>query len=88
MNIKKKQRAGVRVAPMLQSAGIVALTYMVLVALLLVGVTPEQHDLRVGVPATMDILATKDVKDNVTTEQKREAAAAQGEPATRAPTPG
>ena len=80
MNIKKKQGAGVQVAPMLQSAGIVALTYMVLVALLLVGVTPEQHDIRVGVPATMDILATKDVKDNVTTEQKREAAAAQVEP--------
>ena len=39
------------------------------------GITPEQHDIHVGLPATMDILATKDVNDMVTTERKREEAA-------------
>ena len=67
-------------APLVQSCGIALVTYLILGALLLLGVTPEQHDIRVGVPATMDILATKDVKDTVTTEQKKEAAAAQVEP--------
>lgn len=77
---KKKDRARSTFAPVLQSVLIGAVTYLLLVALLLLGVTPEQHDIRVGLPASMDIMATKDVKDTVTTEQNRELAAAAVEP--------
>ncbi|MGX8706995.1 MAG: hypothetical protein ACSW8J_10490, partial [bacterium] len=66
--------------PALTRLGIVGMTYLTLAVFLLLGVTPEQHDIRVGLPAAMDILATKDVRDTVTTEQKKEAAAAQVEP--------
>ncbi len=80
MKNKKTGAMVSRLAPALQTAGIVVVTYAILAALLLLGVTPEQHDIRVGLPAAMDILATKDVKDTVTTDQKKEAAAAQVEP--------
>ena len=80
MKSKKPAGKAIKLAPILQSSGIALVTYLVLASLLLLGVTPEQHDIRVGVPASMDILATKDVKDTVTTDQKKEAAAAQVEP--------
>ena len=56
------------------------MAYLLVVLLLLLGITPEQHDIQVGSPAAMDILATKDVNDVVTTERKREEAADQVEP--------
>ncbi|MBR1560513.1 MAG: HDIG domain-containing protein [Clostridia bacterium] len=87
MKPKKTRTRASKVAPVLQSAMIAAVTYFALAALLLLGVTPEQHDIRVGLPATMDILATKDVKDTVTTDQNREAAAAQVEPSYKSADP-
>ncbi len=67
-------------APILQKVLIGAITYILLSAMILLGITPEQHDIQIGAPATMDILATKDVNDVVTTEEHREAAAAAVEP--------
>jgi len=55
---KKRTRAKSAFAPVLQSVLIGVVTYMLLLAVLLLGVTPEQHDIRVGLPASMDIMAT------------------------------
>ena len=77
---KKRTRAKSAFAPVLQSVLIGVVTYMLLLAVLLLGVTPEQHDIRVGLPASMDIMATKDVTDTVTTEMNREMAAMAVEP--------
>ena len=77
---KKTNRAGWRFAPVLNNALIIAATYILLSAMLLLGATPQQHDIHVGSPAPMDILATKDVNDVVTTEEHRELAAAAVEP--------
>lgn len=79
MNNKKKA-APTRVAPMLQSVLTAVVTYILLVAMLLIGATPEQHDIQIGAPSAIDILASKDVNDVVTTEANREAAAAAVEP--------
>ena len=76
---KSRSRAS-RFAPVLQSVMIASAVYILLVFLLLLGVAPEQHDIQIGLPAAMDILATKDVNDTVTTERNREAAAAAVEP--------
>lgn len=81
MKKRNRRSAGAsKFAPVLKTALIVAATYIVLSAMLLLGATPEQHDIQVGSPAPMDILATKDVNDVVTTEEHREAAAALVEP--------
>lgn len=77
---KTKTRAGLRFAPVLNNALIIVATYLLLSTMLLLGATPEQHDIQVGSPAPMDILATKDVNDVVTTEEHRELAAAAVEP--------
>ena len=74
--IKKRKTTGKRVAPIFQSAGIGAVCFVLLFAMLLIGITPEQHDIHVGSPATIDILATKDVNDTVTTQELRDKAAA------------
>ena len=80
MNTRKSRSRASRLAPVLQSASIGAITYVLLVVLLLLGIAPEQHDIQIGLPAGMDIMATKDVNDVVTTERNREAAAAAVEP--------
>ena len=80
MKKSKSPSGAARFAPVLRSALILAVTYIVLTALLVLGASPEQHDIQVGSPAPMDILATKDVNDVVTTEEHREAAAAMVEP--------
>ncbi|MBQ8108821.1 MAG: HDIG domain-containing protein [Clostridia bacterium] len=81
---KKTRKAGAaRLAPVLQNTLVIAATYLLLAAMLLIGITPEQHDIQIGAPASMDILATKDVNDVVTTEEHREAAAAMVEPSYR-----
>ena len=80
MKRRKRGAKAARIAPMLKNILIIAATYLVLSAMLVLGATPEQHDIQVGSPAPMDILATKDVNDVVTTEEHREAAAAQVEP--------
>ena len=55
---KRKVRAKSLFAPVLQSVLISIVTYVLLLVLLLLGITPEQHDIRVGLPAGMDIMAT------------------------------
>ena len=78
---KSKSLAGAaRFAPMLKNALILVPPYLLLSAMLVLGAPPEQHDIQVGSPAPMDILASKDVNDVVTTEEHREAAAALVEP--------
>ena len=77
----KKNKAGVsRLAPVVKNALIIAATYLLLAVILVVGITPEQHDIQIGAPAPLDILASKDVIDSVTTEERRTAAAAAVEP--------
>jgi len=80
MKKKKRLANAARYAPALQVALVVAATYLLLSVMLLIGATPEQHDIQIGAPASMDILATKDVNDVVTTEEHRDAAAAMVEP--------
>lgn len=77
---KKKQDRPARFAPVVRCVLIAAVTYILLTAMLLIGATPEQHDIQIGAPSALDILATKDVNDTVTTEANREAAAAAVEP--------
>lgn len=77
---KTRKRLKLRFAPVLKNVLIIAATYLILATMLLLGATPQQHDIQVGSPAPMDILATKDVNDVVTTEEHREVAAAMVEP--------
>lgn len=69
-----------RIGPIVQMSLIGAATYILLFIMVLLGITPEQHDIQIGAPAAIDILATKDVNDVVTTEKQRELAAAAVEP--------
>ncbi len=77
---RKRKTQAARLAPVLQMVLTAAVTYILMTAILLIGTAPEQHDIHVGAPAAIDILATKDVNDMVTTEENREAAAAAVEP--------
>ena len=58
--------------------GVIA--FVLLFALLLTGITPDQYDIHIGHPSSKTVYATKDVEDSVTTEQLRQAAANQVEP--------
>ena len=79
--MNKLSKAGMsRLGPVVRKALIVVATYLLLAGMLVIGITPEQHDIQVGAPAPLDILATKDVNDAVTTEERRAAAAAAVEP--------
>lgn len=75
-NIGRTRRTG----PIVQMALIGVVTYVLLFGMVLLGIAPEQHDIQIGAPATINILATKDVNDVVTTEMQRELAAAAVEP--------
>lgn len=66
-------------APLLRMVLTGVAAYFIVVALLLLGMTPEQYDIKVGFPASIDILATKDITDAVTTEANRKRAADQVE---------
>lgn len=57
-----------------------AIAFVLLFALLLTGITPDQYDIHVGQPSSKTVYATKDVEDSVTTEALRQAAASQVEP--------
>ncbi len=79
--MNKVSKAGMaRLGPVFRNGLIIAVTYLLLVGMLVIGITPEQHDIQVGAPAPLDILASKDVTDTVTTEERRSAAAAAVEP--------
>ena len=69
-----------RLAPVLKTVLICLATCALMFTPLYAGVTPEQYDIQVGAPAPIEILATKDVVDSVTTEQLKNAAAAAVEP--------
>ena len=77
---KRGKLSAVRLAPMLQTGLICLVTCAMLFAPLYIGVTPQQYDIQVGAPAPIEILATKDVVDTVTTEQLKNTAAANVEP--------
>ena len=68
------------VSALIQSSLIGAITFLLLFALMVTGVTPDQYDIHVGQPATKAVYATKDVEDSVTTEALRTAAANAVEP--------
>ena len=78
--IKLNKASAARLAPMVQKTSIIAAVYLLLLVLLVLGITPEQHDIQIGAPAPLDILASKDVNDTVTTDERRAAAAAAVEP--------
>lgn len=66
-----------------KNALILACTYFVLFGLYCLVCAPKQYDLSVGSISRETINATKDVVDEVTTEEKRQAAAAAVEPTYR-----
>ena len=76
-----------RLAPIVKIALICAATYLGLFAMLYGGITPEQYDIKVGVPAPTLIKATKDIQDTVTTEALREEAANAVEPSYKSADP-
>lgn len=69
-----------RISRIIRTVIIGAVTILLLFALLMAGVTPDQYDIHVGQPATKTIYATKDVEDTVTTQALRDAAANAVEP--------
>ena len=77
---KKARGKYARYAPLLQTVLIALGTYFVLFGLISAGITPARYEIQVGHPASVTILASKDVDDLVTTEELREAAAAAVEP--------
>ena len=86
--MKKKLRAGgAKLGPIMQITLICLAAYVALLGLLFSGVTPQQYDIQVGAPAPIQILATKDVLDTVTTDALREAAAAAVEPSYKSADP-
>ena len=76
-----------RLAPIVKIVLICAATYLGLFAMLYGGITPEQYDIKVGVPAPTLIKATKDIQDTVTTEALREEAANAVEPSYKSTDP-
>ena len=52
-----------------------ALTYVLLLILCLLAISPEKYDLKVGDVAPQTITASKDIVDEITTERRRNAAA-------------
>ncbi len=69
-----------RVSGFIRSCVIGAVTFLLLFALMVTGVTPDTYDIHVGQPAMKAVYATKDVEDSVTTEALRTAAANAVEP--------
>lgn len=69
-----------RLSGVIQSVTTGILTFLLLFALILTGITPDQYDIHVGQPASKAVYATKDVEDTVTTQALREAAANAVEP--------
>ena len=58
-----------------QQALFAAATYLILLAICLLAISPEQYDLSVGDVAPKTITASKDIVDELTTERRRQAAA-------------
>ena len=88
MTMKRAAKAkSTRLAPIVKIALICAATYLGLFAMLYGGITPEQYDIKVGVPAPTLIKATKDIQDTVTTEALREEAANAVEPSYKSADP-
>ena len=58
-----------------QQALFAAAAYLILLAICLLAISPEQYDLSVGDVAPKTITASKDIVDELTTERRRRAAA-------------
>ena len=58
-----------------QQALFAAAAYLILLAICLLAISPEQYDLSVGDVAPKTITASKDIVDEITTERRRQAAA-------------
>ena len=58
-----------------QQALFAAAAYLILLAICLLAISPEQYDLSVGDVAPKTITASKDIVDELTTERRRQAAA-------------
>ena len=78
--INNNKAGGKKIAPVLKKVLILSATYLLLGFILVLGISPEQRDIQIGAPAPLDILATKDVIDTVTTDELKNAAAAAVEP--------
>ena len=52
------------------------MTYLLLLVICLLAVSPEQYDLSVGDVAPKTITASRDIIDEITTDRRRQAAAA------------
>ena len=77
---KAPRNKGQSFTGLIRSIVVGAAAFLLLFAMLLTGVTPDQYDISVGQPASKTIYATKDVEDTVTTNALREAAANAVEP--------
>ena len=53
-----------------------AATYLILLAICMLAISPEQYDLSVGDVAPKTITASKDIVDEITTARRRQAARA------------
>ena len=62
---------------------LVFVTFLIILGLFICVCTPKKYDLRVGSISHVTVDATKDVVDEVTTDEKRNAAAETVEPAYR-----
>lgn len=65
-----KKRTGIRAACVFVALICCAAS----IAIVCAGITPERYDLSLGQSAPVDIVATKDIEDALTTEQNRQAA--------------
>ena len=80
---KRFEIKNIKVSVLVRNILTCALTALILLALLWVGIIPDQYDIYVGQPASITVYATKDVEDTVTTEALRQAAADAVEPSYR-----
>lgn len=77
-NTKKKQGQpfGENRRKAVLSVVMLALSFVIMFVVLAAVATPEQHDIRVGEPASETIKATKDIEDKIATEKLRQQASA------------
>ena len=55
--VKLNKSSAAYLAPAMKNVPIIAGTYLLLLVMLVLGITPEQHDIQIGAPAPLDILA-------------------------------
>ena len=75
-SLKKEPTWINRLSLRVRQALFAALTYVLLLIICLLAISPEKYDLKVGDVAPQTITASKDIVDEITTERRRNAAAA------------